>query len=281
MFQSLEVFFSSNAAFFGRVLHERPSNIYCMCIIAIMVIALVGSFAIVKSRGGNLSIGVITAILALGAAVIVPALILMWSNSDAVMLSTYEEAESLYNENWCQAAKELYWTIYAKDYRDCREKIALCDYRSANYYITKNEYDKAFELLFPYLSTNPTGSSPETIDNMRRLVETTADGVSNTNQVNLSFVNPAWALGKWSDTSDHYIHFYMGDSEIKCGQNLCSQDWKGSHYRLTNGILSYNVRDNNYWIDEFIFCPTSGNESYVYSITDGKMYFLTRNDELV
>ncbi|MDE6590762.1 MAG: hypothetical protein K2K53_10560, partial [Oscillospiraceae bacterium] len=132
----------------------------------------------------------------------------------------------------------------------------------------------------PYLSTNPTASSPEAIDNMRNLIKNAADGVSNANQANLSFVNADWALGKWSDESDHYIHFYVSGSGIRCGQNLCSPNWKGSHYRLTNGILSYNVRDNDFWIDEFIFCPISENESYVYSITDGKMYFLTRNDEL-
>ncbi|MDE6590664.1 MAG: hypothetical protein K2K53_10045, partial [Oscillospiraceae bacterium] len=158
MLQSLEVFFSSNAVFWERVLRERPSSIYCILTIMIATFILVISFQSIKSNG-TLSIGTITAILGIGAAIIVPLFVLIWTNSDAVMLSTYEEAESLYSSYHCQAAKELYWTIYAKDYRDCREKMVLCDIQSATYYITKNEYDKEIELLFPYLSTNQTASS--------------------------------------------------------------------------------------------------------------------------
>lgn len=281
----MKVFFSSLKEFFLLVLHERPLNKVPAILLALMMVCLVISiiFYFVLQYKHRMAkekfhpIPVIGLILTV-VTIIVSLVIYLCTSANDVLLSTYAKAESLYDSNHCQDAKKLYWSIYYTDYADCRDKMARCDYISAKYYINNIEYEKAFELLLPHLFNNPTGTSPEILDEMRDLATSTMQGVLQENQSKGMLTDAEWIIGKWVDKDGNYIHSRPKEGFFTVGGNIYDQvAGKEYYYSFKYGIFKLTERDTGETATEIIFFPSSEDKVYAYNISTGKMYFLIRD----
>ena len=224
---------------------------------------------------------IVTRILSL-VGIIATLAIYMCSNANEVISSTYAQAESLYDRSHCQDAKELYWSIYVTDYKDCRDKMAWCDYMSAKYYINNIKYENAFELLLPHLFDNPTATSPEILDDMRDLAASTVQGVIQENQSKGMLTDAEWMIGRWADKDENYIHFRTKEGYFTIGGNIygnvADQEY---YYSFQYGIYKLIVKDTGESAAEIIFFPASEDKVYAYNISTGKMYFLIRDREAI
>lgn len=279
----MEVFFSSWNAFFWQVMNERPSSkilivifiITLICVLISILVCLIKSMMSKEELNLLPYVALSISLIAINITIAIPII----SNIDDVVLYTYEEAESLYKSGHCQKAKKLYWSIYAMDYADSRDKMARCDYVSAKYYIDNVKYEDAFELLLPHLFDNPKDTSPEILNDMRDLVVSTMEGVSQVNQEKGMLINPEWMVGNWKDKDGNYVLVKMNEGYSMSGNifNLVSD--KKHYYSLKYGICKFIEIDTEELVAEIIFCPVSEDEVYVYNISSGKMYFLVRDRE--
>lgn len=272
----MKVFFLSWIAFSLRVMHERPSTRWFVVLSLVMIIVLAVLSKSMISKG-KLNIPIALSIVAIIISLTIP----IGNNVDAVMLSTYAKAESLYKSRHCQDAKELYWSIYATDYEDCRDKMALCDYRSAEYYIDNIKYENAYKLLLPHLFDNPTDTSPEILNNMRDLVASTMDGVFQENQAKGMLADTQWIIGKWTDNDGNYIYSREREGKYVVGGNIydCAAD-KAYFFSFNYGIFELIEKDTGESAAKIFFFPASEDEEndiFAYNISTGKMYFLVRD----
>lgn len=274
------------------------SNQVYVWIAVVFIVLIVISFAVLmlsifrgekKEEGDNppkndinnkliLIIDIIAIILDLLALFFVPVKELL-ANCDTAVEACYEEAEALYDRSSCQEAKELYKLIAFTGYKDCREKIVRCDYISSKYYLEQSDYAKAFALLFPYLSAEAGQDGAPIYGEMRGLLENAAQEISAANQANQMLVDSEWMLGAWSDQLGHYIDFDTSAEEIFVRQNLYNQSSGDCRYKMSHGVYSIRKTSREDWETKLVFYPVSLNESYVYDVSDGKMYFLTRRTD--
>lgn len=295
-------------AFSSWFLKQQPSNIiYCyvlFLILILFVILCVIAFRLAiswrssrseadareneNSKGGGapitrrkamyvLFIDILAMIIDLATLLSVPVKELI-SNYDVAVMSCYEDAERLYNEYNYQKAKGFYKQISITNFKECREKILWCDYHSSAFYVSKHDYDAALKILLPHLSDISRKDDSEVFDKMRELLEASIKDVEAVNQSNHRLVDEEWMLGKWSDESDNYISFFQNnDGRVSVEQNLHNLLKKENFCYMRNGVYSVWKEGADAPVTIMLFYAISENESHVYDLLSGNIYFLVRN----
>ncbi len=273
-------------SFFLWLLEQEPANRVYFWIIVVLMVFLVVIWIFAKRKKAHVMNESFATIVTLAIAFIsffpIQKLIESYNN---VIQKTYEEAEIYYEDgdNY-EKAKELYKLISVSGYKDCKQKIMLCDFEDAKAYADKNEYVFVFYRLFPYLSTNFQSDDTDIVFEMQNFLASIINDVSRENRTNEMLVNEDWMLGEWSDADGNYIRFYVAPYDrnvIRVASNIFSHSRdKKYYYSFSDGIYSLTEENSDEVIPELVFSAETEDTSYVYNLSSGKMYHFSRSVNL-
>lgn len=277
--------------FFLWLLDQEPANkvyfgilVFLMFLMAVGIVMCVVHFFKERKQPSHNKKMSFTAVMTLIIAAIsffpIQELIKSYNN---VIQKTYTEAETYFADDY-QKAKELYTLIDVTGFKDCREKIALCDLKSAQAYGNGDEYASAFSVLFPYLSTDSQFNDTDVLNKMHEFLASTIEDVSQINQASEMLIDNDWMLGEWSDEAGSYMRFYVDSFDRKithaASNILVHHGDKKYEFSFSYGIYSRREENVEDFTTELIFIPLSEDASFAYNLLSGKMYHLSRNTNL-